>query len=486
MKHTIYSLLGLLFCSVACADIQLASIFDDGMVLQRGQPMPVWGKAAPGESITIGFAGQTVATRADQQGLFKAALKPLRASRAPQNLTVSGTDSEVTCEDVLVGDVWVFIEGWWNFGLGSEDCPAPYADARICAIGFQDARQFPTHARTARAAFGKADPAARWTTGEAGSRRRGWPHSLITARFANYLVDRFDIPVGILRVYPADLEAMTPPQGFGRVAGLEDIAARVASWDPASASGRKAYADWLAASKAWARDVQRSLDDRRRPDRVQPPEAPGPAFGKADEPTVHFNQNIHPIVPFPMTGVVCQNMDSHHFDIRACEKLQAFVRGMRDAFGNPTLPFCLFEGAGPNIFYFELWGEECTPNIHGGWGGENGRTRYILFREHQARACAALPGVTFIPTKDLGTGSDYARRLLNWATATVYKTEPRTPTGPIYASHEVKGNRIHIAFSNVRDRLMTGSKWMGKPAEESEGEVRFVQIAGSDRVWRRA
>ena len=40
--------------------IQVAGIFANGMVLQRGMPVPVWGWASPGRTVEVAFA----ATRA--------------------------------------------------------------------------------------------------------------------------------------------------------------------------------------------------------------------------------------------------------------------------------------------------------------------------------------------------------------------------------------------------------------------------------------
>ena len=38
--------------------LTLPHIFGDHMVLQSGQLVPVWGWAAPGEAVTVSFAGQ--------------------------------------------------------------------------------------------------------------------------------------------------------------------------------------------------------------------------------------------------------------------------------------------------------------------------------------------------------------------------------------------------------------------------------------------
>jgi sialate O-acetylesterase len=48
--------------------LRFPGIFSDGMVLQRGQAVPVWGWADPDTSITVEFAGQSKATRSSAKG----------------------------------------------------------------------------------------------------------------------------------------------------------------------------------------------------------------------------------------------------------------------------------------------------------------------------------------------------------------------------------------------------------------------------------
>lgn len=40
------------------AEIKLAGMFSDNMVLQRGKPIIIWGWAAPRERVDISFAGE--------------------------------------------------------------------------------------------------------------------------------------------------------------------------------------------------------------------------------------------------------------------------------------------------------------------------------------------------------------------------------------------------------------------------------------------
>lgn len=68
--------------------------------------MPIWGHAAPGEHVTVRFAGQEARATADAAGQWRVTLAPLAATGTPSDLTVSAANT-VTVHDVLVGEVWL-------------------------------------------------------------------------------------------------------------------------------------------------------------------------------------------------------------------------------------------------------------------------------------------------------------------------------------------------------------------------------------------
>jgi sialate O-acetylesterase len=90
----------------AQADIELPLLFSNGMVLQREQPIRVWGWATPGETIDIGFDGRTAQAVAAADGRWTATL-PLHIAGGPFELAVSAGKQKVVIHDVLVGDVWI-------------------------------------------------------------------------------------------------------------------------------------------------------------------------------------------------------------------------------------------------------------------------------------------------------------------------------------------------------------------------------------------
>ncbi|MCP4811991.1 MAG: acetyl esterase, partial [Planctomycetaceae bacterium] len=67
MRHlAIFSTILFSGFSTLDADVQLAGIFTDHMVLQRQAKVPVWGTAGDGEKVTVTIGDQTHSTTTTQ------------------------------------------------------------------------------------------------------------------------------------------------------------------------------------------------------------------------------------------------------------------------------------------------------------------------------------------------------------------------------------------------------------------------------------
>lgn len=106
MKKAPLSLIAMLAVA-AQADVSVSKVFGSNMVLQRDKPVPVWGKAAPGEEVRVSFAGQQLATKANDAGDWQIELKPLKMSKDGAELVVAGPANTNVFKNVLVGDVWL-------------------------------------------------------------------------------------------------------------------------------------------------------------------------------------------------------------------------------------------------------------------------------------------------------------------------------------------------------------------------------------------
>ena len=81
------------------------SLFSHNAVLQRDMPVPIWGTATSGDTVTVQFDGQAASTVAENgKWMVKLAAHP---AGGPFNLTIADNDNSITLTNILVGDVWV-------------------------------------------------------------------------------------------------------------------------------------------------------------------------------------------------------------------------------------------------------------------------------------------------------------------------------------------------------------------------------------------
>lgn len=93
----------------ACAATQapaFAGIFSDHAVLQRDQPVGVWGTAPANTIVTVTFNGHAVQAPADSSGKWRVQL-PAMAAGGPHVLSVSADGKTTALNDILVGDVFL-------------------------------------------------------------------------------------------------------------------------------------------------------------------------------------------------------------------------------------------------------------------------------------------------------------------------------------------------------------------------------------------
>ena len=102
MKKLLTICIVFLCASLAEAKVSLPQLFQSGMVMQRGKPIPVWGKADAEELITIQFNKKQYTATADANGRWRIDLPKMKAG-GPYTLEVNG--EKLT--DIMIGDVWL-------------------------------------------------------------------------------------------------------------------------------------------------------------------------------------------------------------------------------------------------------------------------------------------------------------------------------------------------------------------------------------------
>ncbi|GFE81259.1 9-O-acetylesterase [Steroidobacter agaridevorans] len=101
------ALLAVLSTTSANAAPLLHDLFQDHVVLQREQAINVWGRAEPGESLTVTLASSSVQAKVDATGSWRASL-PSMSAGGPYQLSVAAASGEKqVVDDVMIGDVWL-------------------------------------------------------------------------------------------------------------------------------------------------------------------------------------------------------------------------------------------------------------------------------------------------------------------------------------------------------------------------------------------
>jgi sialate O-acetylesterase len=188
----------------APAELTLASPFTDHAVLQRDMPVPVWGTADAGATVTVEFAGQVKEAVADSSNHWKIMLDAMPASSKPRKMKVSSSignqpaseaqiisqgeiankvSGSLAIVDVVVGEVWI-CSGQSNMQMSHRFAP----DVEALLPFAKNIRTFEVK-RTA--AFTEQDRCE-------GEWAEEPPDSAVALAFAFFLEHSADVPVGII------------------------------------------------------------------------------------------------------------------------------------------------------------------------------------------------------------------------------------------------------------------------------------------------
>jgi sialate O-acetylesterase len=442
--------LALVAATRALADISFAPLFRDGAVLQRDQPIIIWGQASAAEKVEVTFRRQTatVITRAD--GRWQVTLKAEPGSPVPAELTASGANT-VTVRDVLVGDVWL-CSGQSNMAMlvrNSAD-----AEREIAAANFPLIRQFkvPTVVadRPAVEAGGSWTVCTPETVGA---------FSAVAYYFARDLHQKLNVPIGLVNSSwgGTQIEGWMSDAALRADPAWRDVQARwekqLADYPAALAGHEQAVAKWTAEQAAAKEAGQKQARSKPRA-----PEGPGSRW----LPAGIYNAMIAPLVPHGLRGVIWYQGETNA--ARHAEYASLFtgmIKQWRADFAQP-LPF----------YFVQLANFEAQ-------AGNRGDT-WAYLREAQARALK-LPATGMAVTIDIGDPKDVhpknkqevGRRLALHARRQLFGEKIETD-GPVFSSAKREGAALRVAFTHA-----TGLRL--EPAKD-DGRVSF-EVAGADQVF---
>lgn len=484
--HLLLALSPLVGLSAADQKLELAVPFTDNMILQRDSKVPVWGFDAPGNKVTVIFAGQSKAVVADKNGDWMVKLNPMQASREERVLEVKNDKAEsIVLKGVLVGEVW-FSSGQsnmvWTAGksmcselakqLASSKEDLPIREINVSTVS----ALYPQKGATSEEGWKKASAASGF--------------SALSLSFAYELYRELNVPIGILLSAHSNtrVEAFTQRQAIEAHSKLKADKDLMHDADPLTAQGVRAFEGYYADLKAWQNLAGKAAEAGGKI--PQRPKLPGIA-GMWRGPSQFFNGKIAPVVPYAVRGAIwCQGTSNSGDGRIYAARMEALVQGWRDAWGMDEMPF-----------YFTQMQPYGSPDPDNVGFADVRQVQHKFFVENrenvgmvvQSDINSANPGGIHYYNK-LHPGMRMAR----WALAKQYGKEIAF-TGPIYSGHKVSGRKVIVSFEkdSLFGGLMVGSKGMGKDRREPgkfveparptpDAKLNHFRLYGKDGKWHAA
>ena len=331
MKKKIFSLVAILSATIPLrAELALAPLFRDRAVIQRDKEVPIWGRAEPGENISVSFKGQTQQTKADEAGKWEVKLAAMPASADPTELVVTGKNI-VTVRDVLVGEVW-FCSGQSNMAF----------HVSKTANGEEAARKadFPLIRAYAVPRLVSEVP----LDTSAGEWRVASPETVPTMSavaffFARDLQKRLQVPVGVITSSWGGtfIESWIPPDQM-KLSKLGTVV--TGRWEKNLADYPQLKVQYDAELAKWNASKKKAEKEGRVFTKKGPPE-PSPR-GHEDTPGGLFNGMVNPFTPYAIRGFLWYQGESNVGVGRAGEYeelLKTLIAGWRKAFGQGDISF---------------------------------------------------------------------------------------------------------------------------------------------------
>jgi sialate O-acetylesterase len=452
------------FFPLACsaqAEAAPAAVFADHMVLQHGKPVPIWGWADRGDKVTVQFAGQTKTAAAGRDGRWMVVLDPLELNTQPQTMTIKGRQT-ITLSDILVGDVWL-CSGQSNMGRNVARSLIPrnmkWNHPRIRYWGAGKSEKYPID----RFQLDEPKP---WTVCHGEESTSGC--CAVGFFFARRVQQDVDVPIGILWQAWAGsiIQEWLPPDAWRLEPELAELADRVDAYYPNTPHGREVWKKRLAEVDAWMTKVDKSLKDET-PFPYPQPLMPEP---KDRDLCGFYNGKIHPLVPFAIKGVLWYQGESDMRNALWDIELKAMAQSWRDLFD--------VDGNGDDIpFYWaqiQRSGDYCSPLVR------QQQFNGLKLIPHSGMAVLLDLDVDVHPRNKVDTGI----RLALWALHRDYRKKDVVPSGPLYNSHRVQGNKVIVDFDFARGGLRIGEKDLLHPPQFADTqELPNVELAGTDKKW---
>ncbi len=437
----------------ANANVTLPDVIGSSMVLQQKQAVPIWGKAEPGEAVTVTFGGRKKTVVAGADGKWRVDLGKFDANSNPQSMTIAGRNT-IELKDILVGEVWLVS------GQSNMQWRLPESENGEAATAAADHPNIRLYNVSREVAFKRKE-------GKLGEWAVCTPVSVKEFSAAGYyfgieLEKALKVPIGLINSSygGSQAEAWTPVEYLNASPDLKPTVERTTTWADEREQDRVNYA---AAIKKWRED-----SDKARAAGARPSPSPSVPDALRDYRIASsiYDGMIEPLIPFAIRGVIWYQGESN--EARAEQYgilLPVMIKAWRERWAQGDFAFGIIQL--PNYRQQKAEPEESA---------------WSFIREVQRRTALYTKNTGLIVTIDVGVANDIhprnkldvGRRMSVWALKDVYGHKVIGP--PVVVRADAKDGKVVLSYEDVGSGLKVKN---GDKLEE-------FAIAGDDKKWYRA
>ncbi len=406
-----------------------APVFTDGAVLQRDEPVVIWGGGREGEAVTVEILGKS-AGGVVKDGRWQVTL-PALPSTASTKLTLRG-DSLVELSDVAVGEVWLGL-GQSNMEWRLNQCP-PHTDALLASADNPAIRQIKI---PLRAYSGDPLPAFAWKKFD---RTNAGQFGAVAYFFAAELQRKLGVVVGIVNCSygGTPIEAWMSRDALTRAGFANALAehdGKMAQWVDFAAYDQ-VWREFDAARKAW--DARKKAGATEAELGAQPAEPYG--FRTKGRPAGLRESMFSLITPYTVRGALWyQGENNAGKPADYAKLLPELVAELRADWQRPGLPVFIGQLSSP------------TSN----WPDE--KEGYAALREVQRAYAVSDPRSGFVVSLDYGERGNVhplnkqpvGERFARLALARTYGRTGFAAQSPSAAKAARVGDRIELSFADL-------------------------------------
>ena len=456
-----------------CAEIQLAPVFSDNMVLQREVTTPLRGIADEEKQVVVSFNKKEY-TGQVTDGRWQVDL-PAMAAGGSFDITVTGSSNTLTLSNVTFGDIWL-CAGQSNMDSAIETYKAKFPELyrghpvkqhdqirifRVERMPIDQSQEFIT--REDR--FDKG-----WYPIEPGTRTRLF--SATGYFFGLYLAEAVDVPIGLIQSCRGGtpITAWMPPGTLEKRDEYTDIIADY----------QQAVRDWPANKIKYEQQVKEWEVKKASGAKVSwKPEPPLGSPSSNKRPYALHNGMIAPLYQLPIKGVLWYQGEGNSRTRESCVQYENLLKDLvakwRANWGDDTMPFLIVQLPG-----FGKASEKINTSHNWPWIRESQKNIEDL------NNCQTICIIDCGMQRDIHPPykENVGKRLAYAAQYMVYK-QNSVPKSPEYSAHQFDGESTLITLKNVGSGLSTTDPLI-EDMNYNDGEVLGFTVINANGEYQRA